>query len=289
MPDYSTCLRPILTQDVVERLSVRRESINLHGKADRARSILMEEVQASLPDAIKTASVSFKTAFNSHDLLLKSLAKQLGLKLRPKHINLPRLLDELPQDSLTVIFFDHFDAIMDRKAEDLDDKFDFDFIASINQVRNKDHVSIVCCTRDIPSNHFFRGEKSPLDLTLVDIPPLDYEELEQAWTRYLSPTWMDWLHEQHHIFRTLNQASQEQEDVLQWMEWLTLKFSQQGNFETKLATWKKEYQKRYQLSTERKSYDRSQKLSKYKDHWLPHSNVAGFIKDIILFFKNLKK
>lgn len=208
MPDYSQCLRPQLTQKVVEELCQRKASINLIGAADDARDVLLEDIQKMLPVTTKQVTVSLKNAHKNHDLVLNQLLKKLNLRKPRKAFTLPSVLDKLPKTSTTLIFFNYFDAIMDRADNELDEKYNLEFIYAINNMKDKDHIQVVCVTKYNNSNHLFRGEGSPLELPVIDIQPLNYTELEQAWKRFLTPTWQKWLFEQHHHLRVLMEMAE---------------------------------------------------------------------------------
>jgi len=284
MAEYSDCLRPRLTQKVVERLCLKQESINLIGKDGRARDILLEDIKKMLPAEVVLAKVSLKLWHKNHNKLIKEIAKKLHIRLASQHLNLPRLLEQLPSTQTTVLIFDYFDAIMDRPDQELDKKYDLSFIHTINHIKDMDAIRVICVTKYAHKNHTFRGNTSPLVLLPEDIRPLNYTELEHAWKRFLTADWHTYLLEHHQELRELTELAEKQTDVVKWMEWMAERICYQDLREKKkellenLKTWHNEYKKKFERNGNRKVLDANQGIRKQLKLWGIEKAINPFIE-----------
>jgi hypothetical protein len=294
MNDYSSCLRPIFTEDIVTQICDRQESINLIGEADLAREKLLADIQRMLPKDVIQATVNLKNNIQSHDLMLKELEKSLNIKLVGRYRNIPRLVEKLPKDKLVVIFFEKFDALMDLEDNKMDEKYNFDFIASINNTKNKKDICIVCLTKEIPKNLTFRGETSPLDLQIESIESLTYSEIENYWQECLPKNWWSWLQNENSLLTEINTLALKKNDSLHWVEWISKQIIRQNSteksqtWERKLKKWKQDYSETFSKNMNRKELDGSNWLKKRKDRWGLNFGWSNLISVITKLFGNGK-
>jgi hypothetical protein len=294
MNDYSSCLRPIFTEDIVTQIYSRQESINLVGEADLAREKLLADIQRMLPKDVIQATVNLKNNIQSHDLMLKELEKSLNIKLVGRYRNIPRLVEKLPKDKLVVIFFEKFDALMDLEDNKMDEKYNFDFIASINNTKNKKDICIVCLTEEIPKNLTFRGETSPLDLQIESIESLTYSEIENYWQKCLPKNWWNWLQNENSLLTEINTLALKQKDSLHWVEWISKQIIRQNSteksqtWEDKLKKWNQDYSETFSKNLSRKELDKSRWLNKRKSRWGLNLSWSTIVEPFTKLFGNGK-
>lgn len=176
--DTAFCLRPSFSKTLLVELLVRGQSINLTGDTGQGKSRQLEDTKKLCKELnLRVALVNLKEYRLQYGFLLKNLAEQLLLP-KTDFAHFIDLLDaiHLQKDSAFVILIDNLEVLNEYASNDK--RYDADFVSSLNLLKNKDNVHLVCASREWLKKVVFNNETSLLDLHRLTIATLRDTDIE---------------------------------------------------------------------------------------------------------------
>jgi hypothetical protein len=193
--DFSHCLRINLTPYILKELIQQRSAINLIGSKGIGRSRLLEDLKkCDIPNTL-VIKVDMKSYRLDYESFLDDIATQLKVK-RSSNLLLP-LFDDFEKTSkqMILLLMDNFDAIVDYP--EVDNHYDGKFASSLNNLNNRDNVSLLFVTKKPQKSIAFGGITSLLDFSPILMDLLLESEVEKELQRKLN---------NHPIFDTENKS-----------------------------------------------------------------------------------
>lgn len=194
--DLSHSLRPEFTAGVMEKLLVKRLSLNLTGERGCGKKRLMEDILDAKPPNTTIVLVDLKGYAVNYSGLSQEIYSQLKLTG-----DLPNQLSQLfegieNEPGQVLVMLANYDELLDNQK--MDDGFDKDFFDDLNVIKNKENISLLCSTRK-PHNAslvFLEGEaydNSWLTVNeVVDLPELTRRQILNELERRLDE--YNWLY-----------------------------------------------------------------------------------------------
>ena len=179
MPNYDHCLRPVFTERLVNMLQ-RGKSINLIGYEGTGRRRQLEDIQTSKLPNTKTAVVNMKSYSASYNGFIKDLWAQFGGQEESPADLRDLLKREATKGKQLFLLLHNFDALLDNSRND--PKYNIAFYDTLNNLRSRPNVSLVCVTKTAHNHSFIFIDGKPyrsswLDLEQIALPALKHEEV----------------------------------------------------------------------------------------------------------------
>jgi hypothetical protein len=187
MNSFINCLRPVFTDKILNLHLLRREAVNIHGAPGIGKSRLLRDIRDCGIDGAIVIYVNMKSYKQSYDGFIGELQLQAGID--KFNTSLSNIIEELKTKHSKILFLlDNYDAILANS--NIDKKYDTGFYNTLNALKNNSPVfSLLCVTKKpIVDYPIILNEKtftSWLELTSIEIPPLEYNEIEQEVARKL--------------------------------------------------------------------------------------------------------
>jgi hypothetical protein len=181
-----TCLRPTCTRTVLSELLVRRQSVNLTGESGQGKSRLLEDIKnIVLGQGIRIAMLNLKDHRLQYEHFLQSMAQQLGLTKR----NYTRFEDlcfdlSLQNGHPALLLIDKLEVLNEYSSND--SRYNARFVSSLNLLKNRDQIHLLCASREWLKEVQFAGETSLLTLHHIPITALSRQEIQHELQRRLS-------------------------------------------------------------------------------------------------------
>ncbi|OQW91531.1 MAG: hypothetical protein BWK78_04355 [Thiotrichaceae bacterium IS1] len=174
---FAHCLRPLFTENLLKDLQAGI-SLNLVGDHGQGRWRLLEDLQRCALEKPLILAVNMRSYKQSYDGFVSALWQPLGETAGGG--DLGSLLTALEKRQQQVIFWLHdFDALLDNP--DIDQRYNMDFMGSLNSIKNHYHWSLVCVTSKSYRKYVIiiegQTKVSPLELTAETLPKLTFEEI----------------------------------------------------------------------------------------------------------------
>jgi len=299
-PEYISCLRPLNTALLVKDLR-EGKSINLVGHPKAGRERMLDDIQECMT-TVKHIRLNMKNYVGSYDALLESIADQMGINYNDK-TSLGELVGAISRESVKCfILIDNFDAILDNT--ELDKKYTRSFFDTLNSLKNKSNISLLCATTKPHENSLIYiggvdNGTSWLQLERELLQNLNYENIEVELDRQLkdSDLWKNIDTDRKSMY--VNEIYSERHNY-DFLCYFTKRFKLQStkdikaSVSEKIKCWRKEFK---QLQPQQSTVKKLRGIRKYlhqlsivlriKDivKWVPLRSVMDFI----LEFRNKKK
>lgn len=176
--DTSFCLRPSFSKTLLVELLVRGQSINLTGDSGQGKSRQLEDTKKLCQNLnLRVALVNLKDFRLKFEFFLKDLSMQLALG-KTDFQDFEQLLDaiHLQKDSAFVILIDNMEVLNEYASNDK--RYNANFASSINFLKNKDNIYLVCASKEWLKKAVFDDETSILVLHRLGISTLRDVEIE---------------------------------------------------------------------------------------------------------------
>lgn len=241
MSDFDHCLRPVLTERVVQLLQ-RGRSINLIGGENAERRRLLGDIQQMTFPETTILPVNMKKYRHTYDGLLRELWTLLG-RDGDKPDNISALIERYEeQDGRLFILMQNFDALLG--TPDLDPRYNVTFYDALNYVKNRPNIALACATQQPHDQSVVFVEGKPLrtswiDLEPVRLPALTHTEIVLEVKRRLPDMYMQ---ERSAVIDALR----EHETPYKLLSYLSEKYLNRENaelvFQKRLKLWLKQFQ-----------------------------------------------
>jgi ATPase family associated with various cellular activities (AAA) len=178
MEDYTNCLRPTFTANVIKLLN-EGFSLNIIGSPGTGRTRLLEDISTCCRQSMHMVVVNMKSYKNSYGGFMGDLCAQCDF-IRSHPRNLGEFVKTLDaSEGKTFVCFDNFDALLE--SYQIDRKYNEDFYNTLNSIKHNPKVSLLCVT-EVHYNKpviFINGkfETSILELRAIELPRLSLEEI----------------------------------------------------------------------------------------------------------------
>lgn len=172
------CLRPTSTRTVLNELLVRRQSVNLTGDMGHGKSRLLRDLKAmAAAQGLRVALLSLKEHRLQYANFLRAAAMQLGLP-RTDYTDFADLVSDLSlrRDTPYLLLLDEIEVLNEYRSND--PRYNAHFVASLNLLKNLDHLHLLCASREWLKAVVFDGETSLLTLHPIPLPPLSQQEIQ---------------------------------------------------------------------------------------------------------------
>lgn len=172
------CLRPTCTQTVLNELLVRRQSVNLTGGDGQGKSRLLQDLKAmAAAQGLRVAMLSLKEHRLQYANFLRAAAMQLGLP-RTDYTAFADLVSDLSlgRDGQYLLLLDEIEVLNEYRSND--PRYNAHFVASLNLLKNLDHLHLLCASREWLKAVVFDGETSLLTLHPIALPALSQQEIQ---------------------------------------------------------------------------------------------------------------
>ena len=179
MPTFTHCLRPALTERLVEMLQHDR-SFNLFGAEGTGRLRLLQDLQECRPNETSAVLVNMKSFQASYDGMLRAIWVQLG-RLGERPQDLAELCERAEYQARRIwLLLHNFDALLDNSH--VDPRYNVAFYDTLNGLQNQADRALVCITRQPHTRAFVFADGKPyrsswLDLEVMALPTLKHEEI----------------------------------------------------------------------------------------------------------------
>jgi hypothetical protein len=193
MPDYTHCLRPTFTENIVKTL-LKGEPINIYGSKGQGRERLLEDLQNCQFENMQMLLINMKNYAGSYQGFVEDLGRKMGQTSSNK---LEFLLNELPStDKKTVLLLQNFDSLFNNPK--VHQQYSVRFFDHLNSIKNRSNMALVCVTENLHSNSMIyinRGIKrgSWLDLKAKPLPPFDLDQIRAELKRHFPALYSDEL------------------------------------------------------------------------------------------------
>lgn len=295
--DFSHCLRPEFTRNIVQGLIRDRQSINVIGEKGTGKTRLLEDIRkCAVPDT-QIIYIDLKSYTRKYSGLLREIHRQLRL-MGDIPDKLDKLFEGLEKQPLYYLFFlDNYDCLLDNSRKD--DKYDEAFIDDLNFIKNKDNVSLLCTTCR-PHNSlifFISGEtdrNSWLTLELEHLPGLTAKQIRDEFERRLEETpYNQWMSRSPGEYKMMEGVIHGEEFPYARLEFLSKRLIRQTpeetgiDFEKRLEKWLDESEEEHKnsfrkklhgLKTETECTVKASGLDKVK---IPFKSILDFIKNLV--------
>lgn len=181
--DTTFCLRPSFSKTLLVELLVRGQSINLTGDTGQGKSRQLEDTKKLCKELnLRVALVDLKEYRLQYTFLLKTLSEQLFLP-KTDFAHFTDLLDaiHLQKENAFVILIDNLEVLNDYQSNDK--RYDADFVSSLNLLKDKENVYLMCASREWLKKVVFSNETSLLNLHRLTISMLRDTEVENEINR----------------------------------------------------------------------------------------------------------
>jgi hypothetical protein len=184
MPDYTHCLRPTFTENIVMTL-VKGESVNIYGSKGQGRERLLEDLQHCQFDDMQMLLINMKNYAGSY----QGFVEDLGRKMGQTSSKFELLLNELPStDKKTVLLLQNFDSLFNNPK--VHQQYGVRFFDHLNSIKNRSNMALVCATENLHSNSVIyinraTNRGSWLDLKPEPLPPFDLDQIRAELKRHL--------------------------------------------------------------------------------------------------------
>jgi hypothetical protein len=172
------CLRPTCTRTVLKELLVRRQSVNLTGGDGQGKSRLLQDLKAmAAAQGLRVALLSLKEHRLQYANFLRAAAMQLGLP-RTDYTDFADLVSDLSlrRDGAYLLLLDEIEVLNEYSSND--PRYNAQFVASLNLLKNLDHLHLLCASREWLKAVVFDGETSLLTLHPIPLPSLSQQEIQ---------------------------------------------------------------------------------------------------------------
>jgi len=171
---------------VLKELLVRRQSVNLTGGDGQGKSRLLQDIKAiAAAQGLRVGLLSLKEHRLQYANFLRAAAMQLGLS-RTDYTDFADLVSDLSlrRDGAYLLLLDEIEVLNEYSSND--PRYNAQFVASLNLLKNLDHLHLLCASREWLKAVVFDGETSLLTLHPIALPPLSQQEI-QAELHYRLP------------------------------------------------------------------------------------------------------
>lgn len=193
--DLSHCLRPDFTRTILRELFVRPKSINLTSGEDIARMRQLEDLQhIAHAHQIRTALINLKDFRLRFEDFLIEMASQLGLS-QLNYVLFEDLLHGIHTELVgeqCLIMIANLEVLNDYQSND--ERYNAHFVASLNHLKNKESIRLLCSSKEWLKTVVFNGETSILALHPLEMPTTLYDIDIDAEIRRRCPDGMDVRH-----------------------------------------------------------------------------------------------
>jgi len=239
MPDYTHCLRPTFTENIVKTL-LKGESVNIYGSKGQGRERLLEDLQHCQFDDMQMLLINMKNYAGSY----QGFVEDLGRKMGQTSSKFDLLLNELPStDKKTVLLLQNFDSLLNNSK--VHQQYGVRFFDHLNSIKNRSNMALVCVTENLHSNsmiYISRGVNrgSWLDLKPEPLPPFDLDQIRAELKRHFPALYSDELDQisnrvfAHHLPYQL---------LRYFVDRLNNKEDAKIAFEKRLKKWQKRFDK----------------------------------------------
>jgi hypothetical protein len=179
--EYTHCLRPGFTRELIDTLIERRRSVNLFGPPGCGKRRQLEDLRdCRLPETLALL-LDLRLYRRNYTGFLTALWRQVPPPGRKTPQTLGQLIGSVQANGQQVLLlFDNFDALLDKA--DLDPQFNARFHNHLNSIKNHPRIALVCVSAK-PHDHsavLVKGQScgtSWLGLDKLPLPELSRQEL----------------------------------------------------------------------------------------------------------------
>jgi hypothetical protein len=240
--DYSHCLRRDFTKTLLLQIFVRPQSINLTAENGMGKMRQLEDIKTiAQQHSIRTALVNLKDFRLRYENFLMDLALQLQLQTT----NLSKFEDLLnaiyteTNQEQCLIMIANLEVLNDYKSND--PRYNAKFVASLNNLKNKDKIRLVCASRVWLNEVVFGNETSVLTLHPIELPTTLYDLDIEAEIIRCCPAIQDTQHRQ--ILRERVRGAERPHQLLEHLLAKALSHYRPDGYEALLTQWIKQYGK----------------------------------------------
>ncbi len=240
--DYAHCLRRDFTEMLLHHIFMRPKSINLTAENGMGKMRQLEDIKTiAQKHYIRTALVNLKDFRLRYEDFLMDLALQLQL-----HTTNPSRFEDLLNAILTetrqeqcLIMIANLEVLNDYKSNDK--RYNAQFVASLNNLKNKENIRLVCASRVWLKEVVFDNETSVLTLHPIELPTTLYDTDIEAEIIRCCPAIQDTQHRQ--LLRERVRGSERPPQLLEHVLAKALSHYRPEGYETLLTQWIKQYEK----------------------------------------------
>jgi hypothetical protein len=240
--DFSHCLRREFTEILLHHIFVRPKSINLTAENGMGKMRQLEDIKTiAQQHSIRTALVNLKDFRLRYENFLMDLALQLQLQTTtPSSFEdlLNAIYTETNQEQC-LIMIANLEVLNDYKSND--PRYNAQFVASLNNLKNKDKIRLVCASRVWLNEVVFDNETSVLTLHPIELPTTLYDTDIEAEIIRCCPAIQDTQHRQ--LLRERVRGSERPPQLLEHVLAKALSHYRPEGYEALLTQWIKQYGK----------------------------------------------
>lgn len=249
---FDHSLRPAFTEKIAKTLFLQHTSVNIYGEDGAGKSRLFTDLLKALRlvnfDNYRPVFIDFKNHAYDYDSMLLELHKQLGTGDEVPSDFMHFFEDIETQNRWYLLFFYHFDAILDNPK--IDAGFNAQFFDQLNALKNKRNVAMIVTTQQPHRGSYVFSEgkaysNSWLNLKMEPTPPLTDMQVTIELEKRLSNDYFQWLHHHPNERQQIAQKIKETPNTYQMLvflaEQLNAKADEEVKFDERLHKWQKKY------------------------------------------------
>ncbi|WP_299462286.1 hypothetical protein [uncultured Microscilla sp.] len=249
---FDHSLRPAFTEKIAKTLFLQHTSVNIYGEDGAGKSRLFTDLLKALRlisfDNYRPVFIDFKNHAYAYDDMLLELHKQLGTGSEVPTDFMSFFEDIEQQNRWYLLFFYHFDAILDNPK--IDTGFNAHFFDQLNALKNKRNVGLIVTTQQPHRGSYVFAEgkaysNSWLNLKMEAIPALTDMQVTIELEKRLSNDYFQWLHHHPNERKQIEQKIRETPNTYQMLvflaEQLNAKADEEVKFDERLHKWQKKY------------------------------------------------